>query len=181
MKILTLYYTILSKFANKIGKVKAELEFDMNYLQYQREKRKGYWQRKLKKIGANSHIYPDVIIHSPHLVSLGEKVNIAEFVHMWGGGGIEIGDNVIIASHTVITSQTHDKDSEIFRASSIMKPIKIGNNCWIGAGAIIFPGIEIGEGSIIAAQAVVTKNVPAHSVIAGVPGQIVENLKNKKQ
>ena len=51
MKILILYYKALAKFAHKIGRIKAELEFDANYLGYHRDKRKGYWQRKLKKIG----------------------------------------------------------------------------------------------------------------------------------
>lgn len=172
------FYKFLSKKAFKIGQLKAELELESEYQFFYREKRNGYWKKKLKKFGNGSHIYPNVIIHVPNMVSMGDKVNIAEFVHMWGGGGIEIGNNVIIASHTVITSQTHDKEAKIFRESSIMKPIKIRDNCWIGAGAIIFPGIEIGEGSIIAAQSVVTKNVPPHSIIAGVPGQVVETIKN---
>ena len=61
-----------------------------------------------------------------------------------------------------------------------MKPVKIGDNCWIGSGAIIFPGVEIGDGSIIGAQTVVTKNVPPNSVFIGIPGKVIENLKNKK-
>lgn len=176
-----LFYKTFVKFAYKIGQIKAELEFDINYLNYQRNKRKGYWERKLKKIGSNSHIYPNVIIHVPNMVSLGERVNIAEYVHMWGGGGIEIGDNVIIASHTVITSQTHSKNANLYRESSVMKAVKIGNNCWIGSGAIIFPGVEIGDNSIIGAQTVVTRNVPANSVFLGVPGNVIETLKNKNE
>jgi len=64
------------------------------------------WSALLAGFGGGSQIYPYVVIHSPDKVKVGSRVSIAEFVHMWGGGGITIGDNVIIASHAVITSQT---------------------------------------------------------------------------
>ncbi|MBI5492385.1 MAG: acyltransferase [Deltaproteobacteria bacterium] len=139
--------------------------------------RSAYWQSRLASFGEGSHIYPNVVINSPEKVRIGRRVNIVNFVHMWGGGGIEIGDNTIIASHVVITSQTHDKYSKIFRDSNKMAPVIIGRNCWIGSGAIILPGVSIGEGCVIGAQAVVTKDIEPRSVIVGVPARLLEKLK----
>jgi maltose O-acetyltransferase len=96
---------------------------------------------------------------------------------MWGGGGIEIGDNVIVASHTVITSETHNKYARLFRESTQCSPVSIGDNCWIGAGAIILPGVHIGQGCVIGAQAVVTRDIPPHSIVVGVPAHVIEELR----
>jgi acetyltransferase-like isoleucine patch superfamily enzyme len=83
----------------------------------------------------------------------------------------------MIASHTIITSLTHDYNVKIYRETLIKKKVKICNNVWIGAGAIILPGITINEGAVIGAGSVVTKDVPANTIVAGVPARI---LKEKK-
>lgn len=135
-----------------------------------------FWRWQLGHFGTDSLIYPYVAIHSSRLVFIGNQVNIAEFVHIWGAGRVKIGDNTIIASHTVITSQTHDKYAPIFRDSNIFKPVKIGKNCWIGSHAVILPGVNIGAGSIIGAGTIVTQNIPPRSIAVGVPAKVVENL-----
>lgn len=134
------------------------------------------WKLKLSYLGENTMIYPNVIIHSPENVKIGNNVSIAEFVHIWGGGGIEIGDDVMIASHTAITSITHDPQAKIYRGTLIKKKVKIGNNVWIGAGSVILPGIIIGDGAIIGAGSVVTKDVPPNTIVAGVPAKPIRNL-----
>ena len=138
--------------------------------------RQGYWRAKLGQLGTDSYIFRNVAIHGPKSVMIGSHVHIAEFVHIWGGGGVYIGDNVAIASHTVITSQTHDKYAKLFRNSYRAMPVKIEENVWIGAGAVILPGVTIGKGSVIGAQAVVTRDVPPRSLVLGVPARVVEQL-----
>ena len=96
---------------------------------------------------------------------------------MWGGGGIEIGKNVLIAAHAIVTSQTHDSRAEIYKNSLVNKKIIINDNVWIGAGAIIFPGVELGENSIIGAGAAVIENVDAGDVVVGVPARSIKNIK----
>jgi acetyltransferase-like isoleucine patch superfamily enzyme len=95
---------------------------------------------------------------------------------MWGGGDIITGDDVMIAAHSVITSLSHDSGAVILRESKIIGPVLIENNVWIGSGAIILPGIRIGEGSIIGAGSVVTKDVAARVIVAGVPAWIIRSI-----
>ena len=138
------------------------------------------WKVRLKFLGVGTYIYPSVVIHNPQMVSIGEKCSVAEYVHMWGGGGIEIFDNVLIASHVVITSITHDIHAQIYAESNIKKKVIINSNVWIGAGVIVLPGVEIGEGAIIGAGSVVTKNVEAYTVNLGVPSKKVRTISNEK-
>jgi maltose O-acetyltransferase len=114
------------------------------------------------------------VIHTPEKVSIGARCAIAEFVHMWGGGGISIGDDVLIASHAVITSLTHDTRAAVYRGSLILASVIIEDNVWIGAGAVILPGVRIGTGSVIGAGSVVTRDVLARSVVVGVPARAME-------
>lgn len=92
-----------------------------------------------------------------------------------------IGDNVLIASHTIITSLTHDPNAEIYRETLIKKKVKIGNNVWIGAGAIILPGVTIGDGAIIGAGSVVTKDIPPNTIVAWVPAKFIRVLNRKSK
>ena len=139
--------------------------------------RNAIWNAKLKRIGEKSNIYPSVIINYPEKVSIGRRVHIAEFVHIWGGGQVSIGDDVLIAAHTVITSMTHDVNSRLFSDKVITKPVEIQENVWIGSGSIILPGVRIGKNSIVGAGSVVTKDVPDRSVVIGVPAKVVRYLK----
>lgn len=134
-----------------------------------------YWKTQLKTMGANAVVLPKVIIRFPEMVELGDNVIIGEFVHIWGLGGVTIGKDTMIAAHSSIISQTHDKYSRIYRESKILKPVVIGNNVWIGSGATILPGVTIGSGAIIGAGAVVTKNVDAGSVVVGVPAKVLSH------
>lgn len=127
------------------------------------------WKISLGKLGSGCLIYPYVVIHFPDSVRIGDRVAIAEFVHIWGKGKVEIGDNTIIASHSIITSQTHDKTAFNYRDTMILKPVRIGRRVWIGSGAIIMPGVTIGDGAIIGAGSVVTRDVRENSIVIGNP------------
>ena len=82
---------------------------------------------------------------------------------------------MIIASHVVITSQTHDKQGPCYRETTSRAKVVIGDNVWIGAGAIILPGVILGPGSIIGAGAVVTRDVSAGNIVVGVPARASED------
>jgi len=92
-----------------------------------------------------------------------------------------IGDNCAIGYEVMFCSSTHEIGSSKRRAGkSIGDPIKVENGCWIGARSIILPGVTIGEGSIIAAGSVVTKDCEPNSLYAGVPARKVRDLPLEK-
>lgn len=95
---------------------------------------------------------------------------------MWGSGGITIGNDVLIAAHASITSVTHDKAAACYRDSTVYAPVVIGDNVWIGSGAVILPGVTLGSGCIVGAGAVVTRDVPPRTVVTGVPARLIEQL-----
>ena len=113
-------------------------------------------------------------VYNPEKLSVGNYVDIAEFVVIRAGGGVEIGNNVLIASGVVITSQGHPTPYPRWsRVSS--EPVSIGNEVWFGANCVILPGVTIGDGAVIGAGAVVTRDVPAESLVAGVPAKVIKN------
>lgn len=142
--------------------------------------RRWYWSGRLLSFGSGSHIYGMARIYAPGSVSIGRNVSINDFVHIWGGGGVSIGDDTLIAAHCVITSQTHDIDAlqlgSLYRQTSLTRKVTIGSNVWIGSGAIILPGITIGDDSVVAAGAVVSRDVDAKTLVAGVPARPVRRL-----
>lgn len=135
------------------------------------------WKLRLASIGRGTQIHPFVVIHAPEKVAIGSRVSIAGFVHIWAGGEVRIGNDVLIASHTVITSQSHDVNAQIYNRTNVMKPVVIEDNVWIGAGAIILPGVRIGSGAVIGAGSVVTKDVPPRTLMVGVPARALRTLR----
>jgi len=131
--------------------------------------------RKLDYCGKHVKIWKGVVIHGRQSVRIGNNTGIGDYVVIWGGGGVEIGNDVLIAAHSIITSQGHDLNAELFDKSNIMKKIVIKDNVWIGAGTIILPGVTIEENSVIGAGSVVTHNIPANSIALGTPAKVIKN------
>jgi len=95
--------------------------------------------------------------------------------YIQGDNGIEIGDNTIFAPGIKIISANHD--SKNISQWVKQEPVKIGKKCWIGANAVILPGVELGDNVIVGAGAVVTKSFPENVVIAGNPAKVIkENI-----
>lgn len=125
------------------------------------------------KIGSGS----DIRIFENAKLTLGSGYFNA-FVQIICKEEISIGDNVAIARDVIIRDT--DAHSIIDGKHKKNKPVKIGNHVWIGTRAIIMKGVTIGDGAIIAAGAVVTRNVPANSIVAGVPARVIrENVEWK--
>jgi maltose O-acetyltransferase len=90
---------------------------------------------------------------------------------------IEIGSDVLLAPKVQILTATHPLDPAV-RASGLElgKPIRIGNRVWIGGGAMILPGVTVGDDAVIGAGAVVTRDVPARAVVAGNPARVIKTV-----
>lgn len=92
-------------------------------------------------------------------------------------GPLKIGDNVMMGPDVIIMTSSHGHDRTdipMRKQGSIVKPVTIGNDVWIGARVVILPGVTIGDGSILAAGAVVTHDVPAYSIVGGVPAKVIK-------
>lgn len=106
-------------------------------------------------------------------VKIGKNVMIMPDCLMMSRGGITIDDNVMIAANVQLISNNHDLHDH---ALLLCKPVHIGRNAWIGAGATILPGVTVGENAVVAAGAVVTKDVAANTIVGGNPAKFIKNI-----
>ena len=106
-------------------------------------------------------------------VKIGKHVMIMPDCLMMSRGGITIDDNAMIAANVQLISNNHDLHD---RQLLICKPVHIGKNAWIGAGATILPGVTVGENAVVAAGAVVTKDVAPNTIVGGNPAKFIKNI-----
>ena len=131
------------------------------------------------QILSNSRIqvFPKLVDTDPHL-TIGNGCFMGFRLCVLAGADIKIGNNVLMASDVTIASENHGMDPEnelpYMKQKLIVAPVTIGDNCWIGDKVIILPGTSIGQGSIIGAGAVVTKDVPAYSIAVGNPAHVIK-------
>jgi acetyltransferase-like isoleucine patch superfamily enzyme len=134
----------------------------------------------LRQITA-SEIDDSVAVFTPLYINYGKNTKIGKNVFInfdcvfLDLGGITIEDNVLIAPKVSLLSEGHPVHPNE-RQSLVPGRIHIKANAWIGAGATILPGVTIGENSVVAAGAVVSKNVPANTVVGGIPAKPIKNL-----
>jgi len=134
-----------------------------------------HWFRRLVftlagvKLGQKSTIHIGCRFYEPKNVLIGEGTIIGDHATLDGRAPITIGNHVDMASEVMIFNSQHDIDSEGF--DPIEKPVTIEDYVFVGPRAIILPGVTIGKGAVIAAAAVVTKDVPAMTVVGGVPAR----------
>jgi acetyltransferase-like isoleucine patch superfamily enzyme len=109
-------------------------------------------------------------------IRVGHKVFINQCCTLYDMGGVDIGDRVMIGPNVNIITTGHPLEPSKRRAYVEAKPIVIEKDVWIATGATILGGVTVGENSVVAAGAVVTKDVPPNSFVAGVPARIVRSL-----
>lgn len=110
-------------------------------------------------------------------ISIGKGTYVGEFNNFRvGGADLLIGENCVISQHITIITSNHDikKDVLINKQPWEMKPVIIGDDVWIGANSIILPGISVGNGAVIGAGSVVTKDVPEDAIVVGNPAKIIK-------
>ena len=145
-----------------------------------------YWKIRFKKLGPDSKIYGRISVSNPKNISIGQSVTLNEGVILIAKTEpIEIGNNVRVSAgaQIIATGLNVDADKAVSRVHH-SAPIKIGDDVWLGAGAILTAGIIIGSGSVVAAGSVVSKDVAANTLVGGVPAKTIRKLqvgkKNKK-
>jgi acetyltransferase-like isoleucine patch superfamily enzyme len=144
------------------------------------------------QVGPHSHILGELLTfaHGGE-VQIGSWCYVGEGSRIWSASSIIIGDRVLIShsanifdslTHPLSARARHEQIRQIFKTghprdiSLDESPVRIGNDAWIGAGAMVLRGVTIGEGGIVAAGAVVTKDVPAFSIVAGNPAVVIKEM-----
>ena len=120
-------------------------------------------------------LFPPFFTDCGKNIHLGKNVFINAGCRFQDQGGIYIGDGTFIGHNVILATLNHDLNPNT-RADMYPKPIHIGKKVWIGAGAIVLPGVSIGDNSVIAAGSVVTKNVPENVVYGGNPAKFIKKI-----
>jgi maltose O-acetyltransferase len=132
-------------------------------------------RRLFDSCGENVNIERGADFGTGNGVRIGNNSGIGVNAHL--RGPVEIGDDVMMGPDVIILTSNHnfeDLTNPMSRQGSTKKLVHIANNVWVGARVIILPGVEIGEGAILAAGSVVTKNVPNYAVVGGNPARIIK-------
>jgi maltose O-acetyltransferase len=133
-------------------------------------------QQMLGAIGQNSIIWPPFYCSYGKNTYLGDHVFINYMCTILDNNEVRIGTHVMIGPAVQIYTAAHDLQAETRNQGwEVAKPIEIENNVWIG-GAILLPGVRIGKNSVVGAGAVVTRSVPANTVVAGNPARVIRNI-----
>ena len=123
------------------------------------------------KIGKGTRIDMRLFVMRGESLSIGFNSHINRNTMLDARGGLVIGNHVSISHNVVIMSGGHNVNSSTFEGEHL--PIKIEDYVWIGVNAVVLKGVTIGKGAIVAAGAVVTKDVPSGCVAAGVPAKVI--------
>lgn len=132
-----------------------------------------------KTIDETFRLYPPLYADFGKNIRFGKEVFINSGCHFQDQGGIEIGDGVMIGHNVVLATVNHDLNPANNRKNHYA-PVKIGNHVWIGSNATILPGVTIGDWAVVAAGAVVTKDVPELTVAGGVPAKVLKTLQKNE-
>lgn len=135
-------------------------------------------------VGRRVVFYPGVWIIPGRGLSLGDDVDLALDVLITTGGGVTIGDRVLIGYRTCIISGNHvipPIPGRIFDAGHVGRPVTIENDVWVGCNCTILGGVTIGEGAVIGAGSVVTKDVPSFAIAAGVPAKVIRQRASQEE
>lgn len=130
------------------------------------------------KIGKGSTIHTGLTLYNPRNIIIGEDTIVGEKAVLDGRAKLKIGNHVAIASEVMIYNSQHNINDEDFQP--VEMEVEVNDYVFIGPRVIILPGVKIGKGAIIAAGAVVTKDIPPFAIAGGVPAKIIGERKIKE-
>lgn len=148
------------------------------YLIFVRKSRSFIAGKLFKNAGKNINIEKGANFGIGNDIEIGDNSGIG--VDCFIRGPLKIGNNVMMGPEVQILTKNHiieRTDISMIEQGSYVKPVLIGNDVWIGTRAIILPGVEIGDGSVIGAGSVLTKNIEPYSIVGGVPAKLIRKRK----
>ncbi len=132
-----------------------------------------------KQVDRSFRMFPPFYTDFGKNITIGKDVFINSGCHFQDQGGIEIGDGALIGHNVVLATINHDLNPKENRKNHYAA-IKIGAHVWIGSNATILPGVTIGDYAVVAAGAVVTQDVPAMTVVGGVPARVLKTIQEEE-
>ena len=143
------------------------------------------------EVGENTIIMYGAILHVYNFrdmpdsgIKIGKDSLVGEYTVIRGQGGVEIGDRVYTSPFTQIIAVNHvfdDPEQPFIDQGITAEGIRVEDDVWIGSGAIITDGVRVGKGAVVAAGAVVTQDVPAHAVVAGIPAKQIRDIEKQNE
>ena len=133
-----------------------------------------------KKIDDTFRMFPPFYTDFGKNITIGKNVFINSGCHFQDQGGIEIGDGCLIGHNVVLATINHDLYPENNRINHYA-PIKLGKSVWVGSNSTILPGVTVGDWAVIAAGAVVTRDVPPMTIVGGVPAKVIRVIDPKEE
>lgn len=140
-----------------------------------KEIRKLFSELTGRKIDETFGMFPPFYTDCGKNIKIGKNVFINACCRFQDQGGIEIGNGVLIGHNTTIATLNHDFNPNL-RQNITPASVKIGNNVWIGSDSTILPNVTIGDGAIVGAGSVVTKDVPPNTIVAGNPARVIRAI-----
>jgi acetyltransferase-like isoleucine patch superfamily enzyme len=128
-------------------------------------------------IGSHSALFDDVIISGVGEVHIGDRSTIGHNSVLVSRERIQIGNDCMLAAFCYVLDVDHEftgRDKPIAQQGLRIKPVVVGNDVWVGAGTFILRGVKIGDGAVVAANSVVTEDVPPYAVVAGCPAKVIK-------
>jgi acetyltransferase-like isoleucine patch superfamily enzyme len=129
-----------------------------------------------KKVDESFSLIPPFFTAGGDEIRVGRQVFVNQNCTFYDLGGLDISDDVMIGPNVSIITTGHPLEPSQRRAATIGKPIVIERGVWIAAGAIIIGGVTVGEHSVVAAGSVVTKDVPANTLVGGNPARVIRSI-----
>jgi len=130
-----------------------------------------FYRKRGMKIGERTAIFRKCYVQNIENITIGDDNLIGFFCRLDGRGGLTIGNNINISSYTIFETGGHNLDD----FSDTFGPITVEDNVWIGTRAKILAGVTIGEGAVVGAGSVVTKDVEPYTIVGGVPAKFIKN------
>lgn len=151
----------------------ARLLFEFNHTMPATPEYDALMHRIFPSMGEGSRIATPLTAVRPHMVNIGRNVVVMPGCLMMSAGGITIADGAMIAANVQLISNNHDLYE---RQIITCRPVYIGRNAWIGAGATILPGVTVGDNAVVGAGSVVTRDVEADTIVAGNPAKFIRRI-----
>lgn len=168
-------------YANELFQEAVRIGMELNTKYHTPEELREIMSRLIgKRVDSSFRMFPPFYTDFGKNITIGKDVFINSGCHFQDQGGIEIGDGALIGHNVVLATINHDLNPKENRKNHYA-PIKIGAHVWIGSNATILSGVTIGDYAVIAAGAVVTRDVPAMTIVGGVPAKVLKVVQEEKE